>query len=275
VELDADLIRLAIVPTREIKESSLTSQTLAALSHGAERCFFRLTLVADDFGRFEADPELIRSRCYPRMLDKVKPAHLAGWLHELVVADLIRLYEAETTKSPRRAYGYFPTWLKHQRQRAKWSKYPAPPPDAAHYHGVNGTRELPSLTAGAGTRRQVAADVAVVTEEPDTPENTETPEETARTADAAVPGASNGGWQIPDPVIRALARAPHLARIQGSQRLREDPAWWYAQTRAHPALDVAACVLAAEAWLVTNPGKASRKRDAVKFLHNWFRNEES
>ena len=39
--------------------------------------------------------------------------------------------------------------------------------------------------------------------------------------------------------------------------------------------DFAACVLDAEAWLVTNPSKASRKRDAVKFMHNWFKTEEA
>lgn len=267
------------MPTREIKESSLTSTTLAGLSHGAERCFFRLTLVADDFGRFEADPELIRSRCFPRMLDKVKPATLVGWLQELVSADLIRLYDAETPKSPRRAYGYFPTWLKHQRQRAKWSKYPAPTLDSARHGNVNGTRELPGLTADDGVCRQVAANVAVVTEEPVVTENTETPEETARMAAASppapMPSASSEGWQIPDAVVRALERAPNLAKIKGYRRLRQDPAWWYAETRAHPVLDMAACVLAAESWLATFPYKAKRKKDAVAFLHNWLKEEES
>src|SRR5690606_38590249 len=46
---------------------------------------------------------------------------------KLASVDLIRFYEVDG-----RRYLYFPTWDKHQRKRARHSKYPAPPSDDRH-----------------------------------------------------------------------------------------------------------------------------------------------
>jgi hypothetical protein len=112
------------MPNRIIKESALTSPNLDRLSDAAERFFWRLTVVADDFGRFDARPEVLVAKCFPLRVSRLEPASLAPLLHELVKNGLVRTYFAG--QSPRRRYGYFVNWDRHQRTRAKESKFPAP-----------------------------------------------------------------------------------------------------------------------------------------------------
>ncbi len=113
------------MPNRIIRESCRTSPTLMLLSDGAERLFWRLTTVADDFGRFEADPDVLRAQCFPRakeMTFRVKT--IAAWFEELRACCLVTTYVVNGHQ-----LGFFNTWDKHQRTRAKESKYPAPSSD--------------------------------------------------------------------------------------------------------------------------------------------------
>ena len=98
---------------------------MAQLSHGAERLFWRLTTVADDFGRFEADPMVMLAQCFPNMLHRVKIRDIQAWLAEARTCDLLRTY-ANNGKM----FGFFVTWPTYQIKRAKHSKYPEPPPDS-------------------------------------------------------------------------------------------------------------------------------------------------
>ena len=109
------------MPNRIIKESALASRDLNKLSDGAERLFFRLTLVADDFGRFDADPQVVKARCFPLRVDTLKTPLVSKWLQELSAASLIQLYKVGD-----RVLGHFPAWSKHQQVRAKASKFPDP-----------------------------------------------------------------------------------------------------------------------------------------------------
>lgn len=112
------------MPSRLIRESARTSVSLAQLTDQAERLFWRLITTADDFGRFEADPDIIRSLCFARPV-KQHPttAAVSRCVQMFADADICQLYESEGKK-----YGVFRGWLKHQgRSRAQKSKYPEPP----------------------------------------------------------------------------------------------------------------------------------------------------
>ena len=109
---------------RIIKESCRTSDQLNQLSDGAERMFWRLVTVADDFGRFEADPITLKALCFPRMVDTLKTPKVKGWIDEFLAVGLIKLYQVNG-----KTYGFFHTWEKHQRRRAQFSKHPAPNAD--------------------------------------------------------------------------------------------------------------------------------------------------
>src|SRR5690242_611483 len=103
------------MPTRDIKESCRTSRSLAQVSDFAERLFWRLLTYADDFGRFPADASVVRAQCFSVMIDAVRENRVVNGLMELSKADLVRFYDAVDGKQ----YGFFPTWPKHQRTRAK------------------------------------------------------------------------------------------------------------------------------------------------------------
>jgi len=63
----------------------------------AERLFIRLIMKADDYGRFHADPRLIRGTCFP-LFDNLRTEHVGRWLDELHHRNLIFRYEADGQK---------------------------------------------------------------------------------------------------------------------------------------------------------------------------------
>ena len=115
------------MPSRIIKESCTRSATLDALSAEAERLFWRLTTVADDYGRLDAHATVVRTSCFKRRED-IRTAQVERWLRELATgADpALQLYTVEG-----RRYGVFRKWHIHQRTRQGRSRFPDPPPFAA------------------------------------------------------------------------------------------------------------------------------------------------
>lgn len=79
-------------------------------------------LTADDYGRLEADEDILRAELYPLELGRVSGSDLSSWLLECESAGLIRFYEAEG-KRCLEIYNY--------RQRLKWKKSRAPKPAEA------------------------------------------------------------------------------------------------------------------------------------------------
>ena len=117
------------MPSRIIRDSSRTSPTLDALSGEAERMFWRLVTVADDYGRFDAHPSVLLAQCFPMKIGKISMKQVEQWFDDMLKVDLARRYEVNG-----RIYGYFPTWDKYQRTRAKESRFPAPPSISTAQH---------------------------------------------------------------------------------------------------------------------------------------------
>lgn len=117
------------MPNRIIKESALDSEDLDKLSNGAERLFWRLVVVADDFGRFEGSPQVVKARCFPRKVDTLRTSEVQTWMNELEPS-LVRFYHVNG-----RQYGFFINWLTHQQKRANKSKFPEPPVDNSPISG--------------------------------------------------------------------------------------------------------------------------------------------
>lgn len=105
------------MPSRIFREGVLDSERINRLSKGAEVTFYRLLLVADDFGRFDGRVSVIRSRCYPICRD-VQDEHVLGWLQEIQGAGLVHCYVVAGKP-------YFEILNFRQRTRAKNSKFPA------------------------------------------------------------------------------------------------------------------------------------------------------
>lgn len=110
------------MPNRILKESICTSDNLDLLDAETERFFYRLMVQADDFGRMDARPAILRARCFPLRLDTVSEEQIQAWIEELVMNGLIRIYKVDG-----HPFLQFITWEKHQQKRARYSKYPEPP----------------------------------------------------------------------------------------------------------------------------------------------------
>ncbi len=85
--------------------------------------FWRMVTMADDFGRFEAEPVLLLSLAFPGFGNRIKLDNVKAWLNELVACDHVRTYVCNC-----KHYGIFTNWERYQgKARAKESKYPDPP----------------------------------------------------------------------------------------------------------------------------------------------------
>jgi len=104
-----------------LKDSVCTSCEVDELTAEEERFFYRLIVQCDDFGRIDARPPILRARCFPLKVDKVKDSDIKQWLKKLEDVGLIVIYYVND-----KPYLQFSTWEKHQQKRAKHSKYPAP-----------------------------------------------------------------------------------------------------------------------------------------------------
>lgn len=111
------------MPNRILKDSINESRGLTSCSFFAQDLYKRLITYADDYGRFNADPQIMVARLYPRELAVVSVDDLYDGLIELVGVGKITFY----TSAPRKeVYGAFPNWSEHQRMRESKKKNPDP-----------------------------------------------------------------------------------------------------------------------------------------------------
>lgn len=130
------------MPNRILRDAALDSDRLAAVSESAEVLFYRLIMLADDFGRFDGRVSVIRSRAFA-LRQSVPEEEIAARLEELSTAGLICTYSVL-----QKPYLYIPRF--GQRQRAEKSKFPDP---------VSGK---PSNDGQTSVRGQTSAHVVVV-----------------------------------------------------------------------------------------------------------------
>lgn len=111
------------MPNRIIKESICESERLSECSFFARELFDRLITYADDYGRFNADTQIMYARLYPREMDSVTQDDIISALIELSGAGKISFYTSLARKG---VYGCFPNWKEHQRVRDSKAKWPEP-----------------------------------------------------------------------------------------------------------------------------------------------------
>lgn len=130
-----------IMPNRILRDWT-DSKRFEKISPEAERLFVRLLMKADDYGRYHAEPRLVKAGCFP-LLETLRANTVELWIKEVHVSQLVFCYEVSD-----RAYLAIPRF----RQRMKMSKpkFPAPlgekddwlPPDP----DGNDFRELPGTS---------------------------------------------------------------------------------------------------------------------------------
>lgn len=78
---------------RRVYSGARTGRRINKVSIGAEFLFWRLHMIADDFGNFMADPSMIRSEAMPRR--DVPLAEIEAWIKELADIKLIKIYTVD------------------------------------------------------------------------------------------------------------------------------------------------------------------------------------
>lgn len=196
------------MPNRIAYESRCTSVSLAGVSSDAEVLWDRLTVKADDFGRYDARPAVIRGACFPLKVTYWTERRILVCTVELEGEDLIRTYTADE-----RYCLFFPTWAKYQRARASQSKYPDPPADA-------GIRARPRASAVIRGSRDVHVHV---------PEAVEVELSESKSKDAEfdafwiVYPRHAGKRTARVQWVAALLRASSEVITDGARRYRDDP----------------------------------------------------
>lgn len=168
------------MPTRIIRDGILDSKAVNSLSEQAELFYRRLMSIVDDYGRFEADADLIRARCFPRQFDRWSTERIEDCLAEVSGdSPLVTVYECEGRKLLQiNNFG--------QRVQSK-PKYPGP--------------DSPESTVSHGEKPLIRSRSRITKSESDT--ESLTPEISARTAAVEIrkrgepkPGSPEKGFRI-------------------------------------------------------------------------------
>lgn len=107
------------MPTRYLKPGICDSDAINALSDGAECMFYRLLVTADDYGRADGRPLVIKANCYP-IKESVTVKSIEARLHELEEHGIIVRYVVNG-----KPYLQMQKW--DSKPRAGKSKFPQPP----------------------------------------------------------------------------------------------------------------------------------------------------
>lgn len=114
------------MPSRIVREGILESERMQRLLElggwEAEVFYRRLHQIVDDYGRYSADPRLLRPRMYPLALEQMREANVSRCLKYTETAGLVRLYRVGAKQ-------YLEVLDFKQRTRADLSKFPDPPND--------------------------------------------------------------------------------------------------------------------------------------------------
>lgn len=123
------------MPNRILREGILTSRLVSELSEPAQLLYYKLMSAVDDYGRYDADLDLIRARCFPLEFSRWSTVRIGESLLELGESPLVTVYCFGSKK-------YLQINNFGQRLQAK-PKYPEPDsPESTVIH-----RDSPESTA--------------------------------------------------------------------------------------------------------------------------------
>lgn len=234
------------MPNRILKESICVSDDIAKLSWFEEVLFYRLIVSADDFGRYDGRPAIIKGRLFP--LSGVTEKQIGEALKKLASVGIVALYEID-------GHGYLQisAWERHQSPRAKKSKYPAPPDD---------------LQESAHTCMQLQADASRCKQNLPINDNGNDIRYTISDIrdDADKRACANKKDSAPAPVISLPLNDKSLYPV-----IQDQVDEW---SGLYPAVDVMQELRKMAGWLDANPSKRKTKRGILRFVNGWLSREQ-
>jgi len=228
------------MPNRIIKESAFLSDKIAELSDFEFRLWVGLITQADDVGRGDARPAIIKGRIFA-LRDRTTQKDIDAALRTLAAVGCVSLYTVGG-----KPYFQFPNWAKHQRVRDAKSKYP----------GIDEADDMESDSPQlAATRR-------------------DSPQEVAYARAAANPIQSNPN---PNPIDSTEPQAPSVLTLllnDGSEYgvTQKDINEWQ---DTFPNVDVLQQLKAMKLWLKDNAKRRKTRNGIRRFVTNWLDREQN
>lgn len=224
------------MPNRIIKESLCSSEKIASLSDFEFRLWVGLITQADDAGRGDARPAIIKGRVFP-FRERLSIKDIDAALRVLAAKGCVSLYTVDG-----KPYFLFPGWVKHQRVRDCKPKYPEPP----------GNLNLPQSAASCGELPQSAA--LIQSESNPNPESN--PKEyCAEPQAAAAP-----------PVISLPLNDGTFFDVSENDRAK-----W---SQLYPNVDVLQQLRNMAGWCDSNPTKRKTRGGIKRFITAWLAREQ-
>ena len=153
------------MPTRMLREGILESRAVSSLSDDGQIFYYRLISIVDDYGRYEADLEILRVKCFPLLLDRWPLSRVGAALSDARSAPsrdghLITVYSSNGRE-------YLQINNFNQRLRAKTSRCPSPDgqmpdtcPSSARLARVSPPLSPPSPSPNSESRSTVESAIA-------------------------------------------------------------------------------------------------------------------
>lgn len=228
------------MPNRIIKDSIGSSEKIAALSDFEFRVWVHLITLADDAGRVDARPAIIKGRAFP-LREQITSKSIDAALSKIATADLAHPYTVGG-----KPFLLLHDWGDHQRIRESKPKYPGPD-EADGEHS-------PQTAAACGELR---------------PESNPNPIRIQSESESEI--EANASCVEPETVS-----APPVILLP----LNDGTDYAVSQEQCHewaglyPAVDVIQQLRNMKGWLIGNPGKRKTKRGIVRFIVSWLTREQ-
>lgn len=237
------------MPNRIIKESLCSSEKISSLTDFEFRLWIGLITQADDTGRGDARPAIIKGHIFP-LRDRITVKDISVALHGLAAKGCISLYDIDG-----RSYFWFPSWAKHQRIRDAKPKFPAPPSEELSFQSENS--DLDQFAATRGDSRQLAATRG------------EPPQVAALIQSNTIqsnPNISALSVESEETEIELILNTGELYPVSKTKADR-----W---RELYPSVDVSQELRNMAAWLENNPAKRKTKTGILRFCNGWLAREQ-
>lgn len=225
------------MPNRIIKESICTSDKISSLTDFEFRLWVGLITQADDAGRGDARPAIIKGRIFP-LRDRVTAKDIDAAVHGLAAKGCVSLYTVGG-----KPYFWFPTWSEHQRIRDVKPKYPGPD---------ESDDALPQSAADCGGMPPESNPNPIQSESELESESEGCAEPQAPSAPPVICLPLNDGTEYPVSVEQCHEWAG-----------------------LYPAVDVIQQLRAMRGWLDANPNRKKTAGGIKRFVVNWLAKEQN
>lgn len=222
------------MPSRIVREAILSSEKVSSLGWAEEVLYRRLMSIADDYGRHEANPKLLRSKCYPMQIDDVTVDQVAKWLNACHKAKVLEVYQVNG-----KMYLQINNFGQQLRSASK-----CPPPDSDTSASDSNCYQMLE-SAHLGVAVSVSECVSVCEGVKDScPESALPPSEQEPTV-IHFPLNTGAEWGLPE------AKYAEFVDI-------------------YPQVDVMAELRKMKGWFIGSPAKRKTKTGILRFVNAWL-----